>query len=404
MTPSIPLQSFPPSPVKAVCPHGRKSSTTLFRLLPACFLTFVLSSCGVSSGPAPALSIASTQDLGVIPTNPDILGRDGGYSALFQGHSVWLYGDTFLAKPNAEDQTLLSDSWSFTTDLVAQDGITGFQEKLDSTGAPTMILPLTPAEEAYNQAHNINNCQAQPCGARWALWPASIVVNPADNSALIFYSLVSAQPGNFNFQGLGNSVATWQNLQQQPQRPTLNPPIVPGHPDLLFTQNEPGFGSASFISNGMLYAYGCSYSNGCQLGKVAPSSAQDRSAWTFYAGNGTWSSQIGDAVSVFNDANILSISWNAFLQHYLAVYSPPFSQNVVMRTSVNPEGPWSREIVAFVAMQPTSGNVYDAIAHAEYDANGGQTIYVSYSRSTSAAFSSEVRLVVIKFNSSNAAP
>jgi hypothetical protein len=378
------------------------------RNLPAWFLALGLSGCGIysspSSGPPPAVSIAMAQDLGVVQTNPDILGRDGGYSALFQGYSVWLYGDTFIAKPNAEDQTLLSDSWSFTTDLTAQAGITGFQEQLDSAGAPTMILPLTPTEQAFNQAHNVNNCQAQPCGARWALWPMSVVVNPADNSALIFYMVVSAQPGNFNFQGIGTSVAAWQNIQQQPQRPALNPPIVADHPDLIFTQNEPGFGSASFISNGTLYAYGCDYSSGCQLGKVAPSSAQDRSAWSFYAGNSNWSTQISDAISVFNDASILSVSWNAFLQRYLAVYSPPFSQNVVMRTSANPEGPWSSEIVAFVAMQPASGNVYDAIAHVEYASNGGQTIYVSYSRSTPAPFSSEVRLVAVEFGSSDAQP
>ena len=384
---------------------GKRLFRILLRTLPVWSSILGLAGCSIysspSSGPPAALSVATAQDLGVIPTNPDILGRDGGGSALFQGYSVWLYGDTFIAKPNAEDQTLLSDSWSFTTDLTVQGGITGFQERLDSSGAPTMVLPLTAAEEAFNQAHNINNCQAQPCGARWALWPGTIVVNPADNSALVFYMVVSAQPGNFNFQGIGNSVAVWQNIQQQPQRPTLNPPIVADHPDLLFTQNEPGFGSAAFISNGTLYAYGCDYNTGCQLGKVDPSSAQDRSAWSFYAGNGNWSSQIGDAVSVFNDANILSVSWNAFLQRYLAVYSPPFSQNVVMRTSLNPEGPWSSEIVAFVAMQPTSGNVYDALAHSEYDANGGQTTYVSYSRSTPAPFSSEVRLVSVQFNSPN---
>jgi hypothetical protein len=370
-------------------------------LLPVWFLLLGLSGCSIypspSSGPPPGVSIVKAQDLGVIPTNPVILGRDGGGSALFQDHSVWLYGDTFIAKPNAEDQTLLSDSWSFTTDLNAQAGITGFQEQLDSAGAPTMILPLTPAEEAFNQAHNINNCQAQPCGARWALWPGTIVVNPTDGSALIFYMVVSAQPGNFNFQGIGNSVATWQNIQQPPQRLTLNPPIVVDHPDLIFTQSEPGFGSAAFISDGTLYAYGCDYNSGCQLGKVAVSSAQDRSAWSFDAGNCNWSAQAGDAVSVFNDASILSVSWNAHLQRYLAVYSPPFSQNVVMRTSVSPEGPWSSEIVAFVAMQSTNGNVYDALAHAEFDTNGGQTIYVSYSRNLSAPFSSEVRLVTVEF-------
>jgi hypothetical protein len=386
----------------------RTPSRILSRILPVSFLILGLYGCSLnpspSSGPAPALSVATVKDLGVIQTNPDILGRDGGYSALFQGYSVWLYGDSFLSKPNAEDETLISDSWSFTTNLNAQDGITGFQERLDSSGAPTMILPLTAAEQAFNQAHNGNDCQEQPCGARWALWPSSIVVNPANNRALIFYMLVSAKPGNFNFQGVGDSVAVWQQFQQQPQRPTLNPPIVPDHPDLLFTQNEPSFGSASLVSNGTLYAYGCGYNSGCKLGKVAPSSAQNRSAWSFYAGNGNWSSQISDSVTVFNDANILSISWNAFLECYLAVYSPPFSQNVVMRTSPNPEGPWSSEVVAFVAMQPTTGNVYDALAHVEYDSNGGQTIYVSYSRSTPAPFTSQVRLVAVEFQSSNAQP
>lgn len=375
---------------------------TLSRILPALFVALATSGCSLfssSSGPPPELTVAQVTDLGVIPTNPDILGRDGANSTLFQGNSVWLYGDTFLAKPDAQNRTLLSDSWSFTTDLNAQSGISGFLERLDSTGAPTMILPETPSEQAFNQAHNINNCQAQPCGARWALWPSSIVVNPADNTALIFYMFVSAQPGAFNFQSIGSSVATWQNLQSQPQRPTLNPPIVTDHPDLIFTESQPNFGSATFVSNGRLYAYGCGiptngFDKGCRLGRVNPASAQDPSAWAFFAGNGNWSAKLSDAISVFNGGpGILSVSFNAFLQRYVAIYSQVFSQNVMVRTSPNPEGPWSGESVAFVARQPTTGNVYDAHAHPEYDVNGGETIFVSYSRATPAPFSSEVRLV-----------
>ena len=377
----------------------------LFVLLLPALLSVVLgmSGCNLSSssgpsGPPPEALVGQVTDLGPIQTNPDILGRDGGYSALFQGNSVWLYGDTFIAKADAQNRTLLSDSWSFTTDLNVQSRITGFQEKLDSTGAPTMILPETPAEQAFNQAHNSNNCQAQPCGARFALWPGAIVVNPADNIALIFYSVVSAKPGDFNFQGLGTSVAKWQNLQAQPQRPTMNPPIVVDHPDLMFTQDEPGFGSAAFVSNGLLYVYGCGiatngFDKGCRLGRVDPSSAQDRSAWMFYAGNGNWSSQSSDAASVFTGDDIMSVSFNSFLQRYVAVYSAVFSQNVMIRTSPKPEGPWSGETLAFVAMTPSNGNVHDAHAHAEYDVNGGQTIFVSYSRNTPAPFSSEARLV-----------
>jgi len=100
---------------------------------------------------------------------------------------------------------------------------------------------------------------------------------------------------------------------------------------------------------------------------------------------------LSNAVSVIPDVNIMSVAWNSYLQQYVAIYSQIFSQNVTIRTAPNPEGPWSGERVAFVAMSPVSGNVYDARQHAEYDANGGQTIFVTYSRSTG-TFTSEVRL------------
>jgi hypothetical protein len=201
----------------------------------SCLALFLASATGCNSNPGgpPALTVVSATDLGRSSTNPDILGRDGAVSAQFQGYSVWLYGDTFLAQPNADGRGLTSDSWSYTTDLNAADGITGFQERLDASNAPEMILPETPTEYAFNQAHNGSPCLQQPCGARWALWPTSIVNDTANNRALIFYMLVYAQPGSFNFKGIGISVALWNDFSQSPQRPNFNPPIVPDHPDLM---------------------------------------------------------------------------------------------------------------------------------------------------------------------------
>jgi Domain of unknown function (DUF4185) len=370
------------------------------RLSLVLFYALAMSGCGSTQGPPPALSVASVSDLGTIPTNPDILGRDGAMSAAFQGYSVWLYGDTFLANPNADGRGLISNSWSFTTDLNAQDGITGFRERLDSSGAPGMILAETPTEFTFNQQHNGNPCQAQPCGARWALWPSSIVIDTANNRALVFYMLVYTLPGSFNFQAVGNSVALWSDVQPQPQRPTFNPAIVPDHPDLMFDQNQPNFGSAALIKAGMLYLYGCgiptnSSDKGCRLAKVDPSNVSNASAWTYYAGNGNWSPQLNDAVSVITDANILTVSRNDYLQQYIAIYSQLLSDNVMIRTAPSPEGPWSGEKILFTAKQPTSGNVYDARAHSEYDLNGGQTTFVTYSRTTG-AFLSEVRLVSVQ--------
>ena len=364
-----------------------------------------LCACGGNGSQAtmPSLSTAlavRTTDLGALPQNPDILGRDGAYSALFQGHSVWLYGDTFLASPNASGRTLVSNTWSFTSHLNASGGIAGFQERVDSAGAPSMVLVETAAEATFNNAHYGNPCQVQPCGARWAIWPSSIFADPVTGTAFVFYMVVSAMPGNFNFQSVGSSVAIWSDFAGLPQRPTFDPPLVAGHPDLMFDQNEPNFGSATVEVAGTLYVYGCGlptngFDKGCRLARVNPRKVQDRGAWTFYAGGGRWSPSVADAVSIFSGNDILSVSWNGYLQRYLAVYSVPFSQDVVIRTSPAPQGPWSDSLLAFVAMSPTQGNTYDALAHSEYDAGGGSTIYASYSRATG-IFVSEVRLVSIQ--------
>ena len=360
----------------------------------------VFAHCGSTNGPPPALKVGTVSDLGTVSTNPDILGRDGAVSTVFQGYSVWLYGDTFLANPNADGRGLISDSWSFTSDFNAQGGITGFQERLDSSGAPEMILPETSAEFAFNQAHNGNPCQVEPCGARWALWPSSIVSDTVNQRALVFYMLVYALPGSFNFQAAGNSVAIWGDFSQPPQRPAFNPVIVADHPDLMFDQSQPNFGSAALIAGGSLYIYGCgipknSSDKGCRLAKVDPSNVLTPGAWTFYAGNGNWSAQWSAAVSVIPDANILSVSWNDYLQQYVAVYSRLLSNDVMIRTAPKPEGPWSGERRLFSAMAPIAGNVYDARAHSEYDLNGGQAIFITYSRATQ-AFTSEIRLELVQ--------
>jgi hypothetical protein len=353
--------------------------------------------CG-ASGPPASLAVVQTTDLGVIGSNPGILGRDGGYSGTFAGNSVWVFGDTFLANPNADGQTLISDSWESTTDLNATAGISGFQTPEDSAGAPAMLLSYTATEQAFNAAHQGNPCPQQPCGARWALWPGPVVADTARNRALVFYQVVMAQPGNFNFAAVGYSVATWQNFADQPQRPTINPTAE--HPDLLFGQNDPDFGSAAFASEDTLYAYAC---NGnilgapCVLGQVALENVLNLTAWIFYAGNGNWSGNVADAVTVMNAAPIMSVSWNDYLQCYVAVYNAPFSQDVMMRTSPKPEGPWSQEVTAFEALVPTNGGsaVHDALAHPEFNGNDGQIMYVTYSHSTG-AFTSDLQLVSVE--------
>jgi hypothetical protein len=100
---------------------------------------------------------------------------------------------------------------------------------------------------------------------------------------------------------------------------------------------------------------------------------------------------------VFTANHILNVSWNDYLQKYVAVYNHPLSGDVMMRTAPAPEGPWSAEVMAFEALAPAAGQgpIDDAQAHPEYNANGGQTMLVTYTRGTG-PFRSEERLVSVQ--------
>ena len=59
-----------------------------------------------ASDPPPVLSIVRFNNLGTIPASPNIRGRNGAYSALFQGNSVWLHkyfsDETKLARSHSD--------------------------------------------------------------------------------------------------------------------------------------------------------------------------------------------------------------------------------------------------------------------------------------------------------------
>jgi hypothetical protein len=350
------------------------------------------------AGPTPTAPIVRVTDMGVIRTSPRSVARDGSYSALFAGHAVWLFGDTFLPTPDSQGRTLLSNSWSWTDDLNASDGISGFHERVDPVGAPTMLLQETAAESTFNAAHRAPGCGAPACGERWALWPAAMVSDPRHARAYVFYQLVSARPGDFNFHAVGYSVAMWSDFAESPRR-------VPARSgaqttSLLFQEKEVPFGSAALVRDDTLYAYGCltvGLRKPCMLGRVPLADVLDRSRWSYVAAGATWTARIDSAVPVFDGNGIMSVSWNDYLGSYVSVYSRPLSLDVELRTAPAPEGPWSGPTTAFVARAPADqqSGVYDALAHPEYDADKGRRMYVTYSRSTG-DFASELRLVEIE--------
>ncbi len=360
----------------------------------------VTCACG-GDGPPPDLAVKNVTELGPMPEHPFIRGRDGGYSAFVFGRSVWVYGDTVLETADAQGSNWHNNSFQWTEDLDAADGLSGFETSEDAAGAPREFLPQTVEEHAYNQAHRGDPCQETPCGARWALWPSALVWDAGQQRAIAFYSKIHAEPGDFNFYGVGSSLAVWSRFEDLPVRPELSPGS--GEPTLLFAGDEPSFGSAAVIDGGWLYAYACQmegFSKPCRLARVTPAQVTERSAWEFYAGQGQWSLEISRAEPVFEGNDILSVSYNPHLQRFLAVYNQPMDHRVMVRTAPAPEGPWSGALEAFATLTPEGdpdGWIYDAQAHREFEQEGGRIQYVSYSRSTG-FLQSEVRLVKLELD------
>ncbi len=369
------------------------------------FLAFVLGACGLQDeGPddpgrgSAAVTVVAQSDLGALDAAPAIRGRDGGFSALIDGRSVWLFGDTFLDMPDMNSRTLISNTWSWSEDLEAEDGISSFTEQEDAVGAPTEFFPQTEEEWAFNQTHLGEDCQIEPCGARWALWPGPLVYDPERRRSLVFYHKIYAEPGAFNFYSVGHSIAVWGRIDDMPLRPVFQPEAA--YPTLLFQNNEPAFGSAAVAVDDMLYVFGCEnvgWVKPIKVARVPLADVLDRSAWRFFAGDDRWVSDVNQARTVFHGNDMMTVSYLPFRDVYLSTYSQPLDTQVMIRTAPRPEGPWSGPVVAFRALAPSDPEswVYDALAHPEYERDQGRIQYVSYSRQTG-FLRFEVRIVKLE--------
>ncbi len=323
--------------------------------------------------------VRSAEEQGLVEPRPTVQGRDGGSSTRVWGRSIWTYGDTVLNIPDVDGTNWHHNSYATTEDLDASDGIGGFSEPLDAAGAPEYLIPPSETEYSFNMAHLGEDCAEAPCGARWAVWPGEPLWDEGRQRALIFYGLIYAEPGAFDFEGRGSSVAIWTDPDGKPERPLIDSGAE--HPDLLWGEGEPGWGLGSYIEGDTLYTFSCDSDQlgaPCILACVDLDHLLERDHWRYRSGDG-WTSDREKATVVVEAAPILSLSYAKGLDTFLMIYSPSFDDAIVARTAPEIWGPWSEETVLFVAKDQ---DPYDAVAHAEYAEEEGRVQYITWSRSS----------------------
>lgn len=210
--------------------------------------------------------------------------------------------------------------------------------------------------------------------------------------------MIYAEPGDFAFRGVGQSVALWSDLESMPERPVIDPDAE--HPTLLFGEGEPEVGLGSQIIDDELYSFACGgdgFDRPCILARVSLDNILDRASWEFWDGGG-WSSEASLAKALFDGAPILSVTFNDHLERWTAVYSDPVSNDVVMRTAQELTGPWSEELLLFTAdRRSADGWTYDANVHSEYAEDGGRVQYITFSRPTGEGwFGAELAVVRVE--------
>lgn len=333
-----------------------------------------------SEAPPPAARVLKAEQIGIVEQSPAILGRDGAGSTKAFGHSVWVYGDTVLTEDDAHGTNWHHNSFSITADENARDGISGFVEPSDDTGAPLHLIAPTPKEQAFNDAHHGEQCAKKPCGARYAVWPGSPVYDPVSQQALIFYGLLYGEPGEFNFDVFGYSVALWKSLDSLPERPVIDASAE--FPDVMFGREGPA-PAAVVLDHPFVYIFACELDYlefPCTLSRVPFAKAQQPAAWEHYDGQ-HWQEQFKKTKAVVKGNSIMSISYNRYLRSWMLVYASPLSQKAVLRTAPNLTGPWSEELKLFSAKKNNADEwTYDVTAHTEYEEQHGKIIYVTYSR------------------------
>lgn len=332
----------------------------------------------------PIPPVESVTPLGTVIQNPVIYGRDGTFSALVGGVSLWTFGDTPMSVPGKYGDYWDDNSMSWTTNLDASQGIDLNHDLLDDTGAPAEYLPYLSWEAHYNYVHDRHHCTAKPCGAEFAMWDGPVIYDPARGRTLFFYYELWRTPNKSGWTTVGSGIAVG-TADRRISRPIENPGSRT--PTLMWGPSEVAYNCGALAVGDMLYGYGCV--NGflvmkVQVARVPLADALDKSKWTYFAGNGTWSANPSDAVVIFTGgAAANQVFYSPYLGMYMNIYNPELVNDLYYRVSYTPWGPWSNETFLYTGEKPYGNNVnYTGQAHVEFAQGDGQTQYVTYAHPT----------------------
>jgi len=335
--------------------------------------------------------VDEVRELAPLPTWSSIVSRDVCYSGVFRGRAVWMFGETGVRRGDPRTLDWLSNTWCWSKDRDARDGVT-LEQPTDPLGVPVPLIRYTPDERVHMAADTSGSIR---------LWPGPLIEDPARHRALIVYRKgYKRQKPTFDIQDIGSSIAVWSDFAAAPMRPVLR--LGTAEPTLLFQGDEPQPSAGAVLARDTLFLYGTKpvfLSRSVFVACAPLARALERGAWRFYAGDGRWIADWKRATELMLAGPHLSVHWNAHLRRYVAVTSQGYSGEIELRTALRPEGPWSRRHVVGTGLKTARDGQWNvgALAHPELSRDGGRIEYLTY-RHPIDMFNHEIRLMEIVFH------
>ena len=284
----------------------------------------------------------------------DWTGADGALSVLLpDGRVVWDFSDTFLGFVNRDNSRPPGQPF-INNSMIVQDSGALVQTLHGGTAqSPTsLIIPID--QNAW-------------------YWVGDMTVE-GDRLRVFVMEFMRTGPGPFDFQWVSNAIASFI-------LPDLTlEDVVPTH-----GENNVMYGAALLEEGGYTYIYGTEDVSGTEkyLHIARATAGNLFGAWEFYTGTG-WSSDPTASArllrGVGNGFGVTKVG-NRFLLFTMDSLVP-FSAELVMYSSTNPEGPFANRMHVYWTPESRNGLfTYDAHVHPEFtDAQG--RLLVSYDVNT----------------------
>jgi len=321
-----------------------------------------------------------------------MVGQDGAYSIPLKEGALWFFGDTLIGTRSTEKSLWYNrgepvggldmsgkgtiDKMITNTGLILKDdsgdkSLNDFQYILDSNGGLKNLIPLRPDED-----HD-----------KIRIWcQHGIALNDIVYLSFIkvemFEKPKSGLPVEFEIHGSGfarGKIGEWEFNRLQNKGS-----------DIWWGIDEPRFASAMYCEGDWIYCFGVKQGTDkiqqCYLARVKTNDIENFLDFEYLSSpNGSWSKNISEAIPVFTEVpNELSVSYNSYLNKYLAVHSFGLSGKIVGRTANNLWGPWSEPLrlweVSTVHEKPLPYPklIYAGKEHPELSIDNGKTIFITY--------------------------